>query len=271
MHSILIFGIAGAAAASLIYGIIFWRQLDSVLASRVAMVLSLTVPVSVAAFLIARSIAAGFPLLSGTDSVFCLLAATATIGTWRIGRQLSGGAAAASHGPLPALRFWSSAAAAALLAAAMFPGVATAAQAPLPALRSLWLLIHVSTTIAGEGFFLLGFGMAIASLWSRHPENEMFHRLSAAAISIGYPLFTAGALLFGSLWAHQAWGRYWGWDPKEVWALVTWISYTVYLFLQISGYKRKTLMDIIAITGFVLALFTFLGVNLLFSSLHSYL
>jgi ABC-type transport system involved in cytochrome c biogenesis permease subunit len=89
-------------------------------------------------------------------------------------------------------------------------------------------------------------------------------------VGIGYPFYTLGALIFGAIWAEQAWGRYWSWDPKETWALVTWLVYTLYLHLRLVRRNTSSLPPIIVILGFLIALFTFLGVNYLLSGLHSY-
>ncbi|HAV42339.1 MAG TPA: c-type cytochrome biogenesis protein CcsB, partial [Acidobacteria bacterium] len=90
------------------------------------------------------------------------------------------------------------------------------------------------------------------------------------AVAAGFPLFTLGALVFGMIWASRAWGRYWSWDPKEVWSLITWLFYALYLHTRlVMGWKGKR-SALIAIIGFLAALFTFFGVNYLLSGLHSY-
>lgn len=94
--------------------------------------------------------------------------------------------------------------------------------------------------------------------------------ISYRAIAIGYPLFTLGGLIFAMIWAQEAWSRFWGWDPKEVWALITWLFYTAYLHLRLSrgwvGEKSAWL----AVIGFIVVLFTLIGVNLVIAGLHSY-
>ncbi|WP_042122091.1 cytochrome c biogenesis protein CcsA [Paenibacillus senegalensis] len=101
-------------------------------------------------------------------------------------------------------------------------------------------------------------------------DEEDIDEMSYRAIAIGYPIFTLGALIFAMIWAHEAWGRFWGWDPKEVWALITWLFYAAYLHLRLSrGWQGKK-SAWLAVLGFVVVLFTLVGVNLLISGLHSY-
>ena len=95
-------------------------------------------------------------------------------------------------------------------------------------------------------------------------------RLVAAAVGIGYPVFTAGALVFGAIWAETAWGAWWSWDPKETWALVTWLIYTAYLHTRLVKRLRGRVSAVLALVGFAATVFTFFGVNYLLSGLHSY-
>jgi ABC-type transport system involved in cytochrome c biogenesis permease subunit len=83
-------------------------------------------------------------------------------------------------------------------------------------------------------------------------------------------VFTVGALVFGAVWAEQAWGAWWSWDPKETWALVTWLVYTFYLHVRLIRKKTGALPAWISVIGFACTLFTFFGVNFLLSGLHSY-
>lgn len=90
------------------------------------------------------------------------------------------------------------------------------------------------------------------------------------SVLIGYPVFTLGALIFAAMWAQIAWGRYWGWDPKEVWALITWLFYAAFLHLRLSkGWEgRKSAW--LAIVGFAIVMFNLVAVNLIIAGLHSY-
>jgi ABC-type transport system involved in cytochrome c biogenesis permease subunit len=144
-------------------------------------------------------------------------------------------------------------------------------QPPIPALKSFWLVLHVLFSFIGEAFFVVSFVAAIALLATRNEDRRAdMDRLVATSIGIGYPIFTAGALVFGAIWAQTAWGSWWSWDPKETWALVTWLLYTAYLHTRLSKRLRGRTSAILAIVGFVATIFTFFGVNFLLSGLHSY-
>jgi ABC-type transport system involved in cytochrome c biogenesis permease subunit len=90
------------------------------------------------------------------------------------------------------------------------------------------------------------------------------------AIAVGYPIFALGGLVFASIWAHQAWGRFWGWDPKETWALVVFLFYTFYLHLRLSRGWQGLKSAWLSVIGFLVVMFTLVGVNLLIAGLHSY-
>lgn len=146
-----------------------------------------------------------------------------------------------------------------------------------PALRSYWLALHVSLVFVGEGFFTVAFASGILYLAGsrRHGPGdsdwlERLDTLGYRAIAIGFPFFTLGGLFFGAIWAKHAWGRYWGWDPKETFMLVTWLVYVLYLHVRIQRNWRGRRAAWIAVLGFLLALFTFAGVNFLIRGLHSY-
>ncbi len=99
---------------------------------------------------------------------------------------------------------------------------------------------------------------------------EMLDEVTYKSIAIGFPIFTLGGLIFGAIWADQAWGRYWSWDPKETWSLITWFIYAFYLHSRmIRGWRGKK-VAIVSVIGFMAVIFTYLGVNLLLSGLHSY-
>lgn len=101
-------------------------------------------------------------------------------------------------------------------------------------------------------------------------DPEMLDEISYRGIAVGFPLFTLGALVFGMIWAQKAWGSYWSWDPKETWALISWLFYSGYLHMRIvRGWEGKKAAWV-AVAGFIVILFTLVGVNLLISGLHSY-
>jgi cytochrome c-type biogenesis protein CcsB len=99
---------------------------------------------------------------------------------------------------------------------------------------------------------------------------DMLDEITYKSIAVGFPIFTLGGLIFGAIWADQAWGVYWSWDPKETWSLITWFIYAFYLHgRMIRGWMGKK-VAIVAVIGFVAVVFTYLGVNLLLSGLHAY-
>lgn len=148
----------------------------------------------------------------------------------------------------------------------------------VPALRSHWLALHVSLVFVGEGFFTVSFVAGILYLLQARRRTaserevllERLDRLIYQTIAIGFPFFTLGGLFFGAVWAKHAWGRYWGWDPKETFMLVTWLVYVLYLHVRLQRGWRGKRTAWIAVLGFLLALFTFAGVNFLIRGLHSY-
>ncbi|CAM3570094.1 c-type cytochrome biogenesis protein CcsB [Marinicrinis lubricantis] len=101
-------------------------------------------------------------------------------------------------------------------------------------------------------------------------DPEDLNEISYRAIAIGFPIFTLGGLIFAMIWAHYAWGRFWGFDPKETWALITWLFYSAYLHFRLSrGWQGKP-SSWLAVIGFVIVMFTLIGVNLVIAGLHSY-
>ncbi len=102
------------------------------------------------------------------------------------------------------------------------------------------------------------------------PDDDRLDKLIYRAIALGYPLFTVGGLIFGMVWANKAWGRYWGWDPKETWALITFLVYSIYLHVRLGRGWNGTWTACLSVIGFIVTMFTLFGVNFLISSLHSY-
>jgi len=158
-----------------------------------------------------------------------------------------------------------------LVALASSPLMPKDATPLVPALQSYWLWLHVSVTLLGEAFFAVAFITSIMYLAAKTPEKKAeMDSVSYRCVAVGFPLFTLGGLVFGMVWAYKAWGTYWSWDPKEVWSLITWFVFALYLHTRIvMGWKGKR-SAIIAIIGFLAALFTYFGVNYLLSGLHSY-
>jgi ABC-type transport system involved in cytochrome c biogenesis permease subunit len=136
----------------------------------------------------------------------------------------------------------------------------------MPALKSPWLTIHVVTAIAAYSAFTLAAGLAIIQLLRTvSEEDNSIYRL----VSFGFAALSLSIVL-GAIWAEQVWSSYWTWDPKETWALVTWIIYAIYLHLHRHKGWRGSKARILVIAGFILVLFTFFGVNYLLPGLHSY-
>jgi cytochrome c-type biogenesis protein CcsB len=101
-----------------------------------------------------------------------------------------------------------------------------------------------------------------------NPED--LDEISYRSIAIGYPIFTLGALIFAMIWAEIAWSRFWGWDPKEVWALISWLFYSFYLHVRLSRGWQGSYSSWLAVIGFIVIMFTLIGVNLVIAGLHSY-
>jgi len=101
-------------------------------------------------------------------------------------------------------------------------------------------------------------------------STDFLDEITYKAISIGFPVFTLGGLIFGAIWADQAWGTYWGWDAKETWSLITWFVYAFFLHSRFMRGWRGKKVAVVAVVGFVVVIFTYIGVNLLLSGLHSY-
>lgn len=166
-----------------------------------------------------------------------------------------------------------------LMALASSPLMPSEAAPLMPALQSYWLWLHVSVTLIGEAFFAVAFVTSIMYLIADSKEKkgvktglsaEKLDSISYRCVAIGFPLFTLGGLVFGMVWAYKAWGSYWSWDPKEVWSLITWFVFALYLHTRlVMGWKGRR-SAIIAILGFLAALFTYFGVNYLLAGLHSY-
>jgi ABC-type transport system involved in cytochrome c biogenesis permease subunit len=145
----------------------------------------------------------------------------------------------------------------ALVALASSPLMPKNATPLVPALQSYWLWLHVSVTLLGEAFFAVAFVSSILYLRADSEEKkEKMDSVSYRSVAVGFPLFTLGGLIFGMVWAYKAWGTYWSWDPKEVWSLITWLVFALYLHTRIvMGWKGKR-SAVIAIVGFLAALFT---------------
>ncbi|MDO9528479.1 MAG: c-type cytochrome biogenesis protein CcsB [Syntrophales bacterium] len=167
-----------------------------------------------------------------------------------------------------------------LLAYASLSGDMESQIQPLvPALQSNWLTSHVISCFFGYACFAISFGTSILYLIRQRfkknpvnflPEPEFLDEVTYKMISIGFVLLTLG-IITGAAWADHAWGRYWGWDPKETWSLITWLIYAAFLHARLVRGWKGTRMSLISIFGFLAVIFTYLGVNYVLSGLHSYL
>lgn len=152
-----------------------------------------------------------------------------------------------------------------------------------PALRSFWHPFHVVFAFLGNAIFTLAFCSGIMYLLQEHqlkskkigalakrlPPLKVLDDLNYQSLTFGFPLLTLG-IITGAIWADYAWGRYWGWDPKETWSLITWLLYAALLHQRLTVGWRGRKAAIMAIVGFMVVIFTFLGVNLILPGLHTY-
>jgi len=150
----------------------------------------------------------------------------------------------------------------------------------VPALKSYWMKIHVPTNFIGYGCFAIAAMLGVAYLirarvpddskWAqRLPTLKQIDDVSYRSIALGFAFFTVATIL-GALWAAEAWGAYWSWDPKETWALIVWLNYAAWLHLRYTKGLRGTPMAWWAVIGLFVTTFAFLGVNMFLSGLHSY-
>ncbi|HEY6897711.1 MAG TPA: c-type cytochrome biogenesis protein CcsB [Rhodocyclaceae bacterium] len=149
-------------------------------------------------------------------------------------------------------------------------------QPLVPALQSYWMKIHVPANFVGYGAFalsaMLGVAWICASkgiLADRLPSPEVLEDVMYKAIAVGFAFFTIATIL-GALWAAEAWGTYWQWDPKETWALIVWLNYAAWLHMRLTKGLRGAALAWWAVTGLLVTTFAFLGVNMVLSGLHSY-
>jgi cytochrome c-type biogenesis protein CcsB len=150
----------------------------------------------------------------------------------------------------------------------------------MPALRSYWLTYHVLCGVVAYGAFASAFAASVLYLikkkWPRGrianmvPALEALDRITYRMIAFGLPFQTL-LLILGAVWAEEAWGTYWSWDPKETWALITWLVYLAYMHTRIRKGWKGVPTAILSISGFVVVVFTYLGVSFWLVGLHSYL
>ncbi len=159
----------------------------------------------------------------------------------------------------------------------------------VPALNSYWLAIHVTAMTLASGTFMVGAVLAVVYLFAeRHarrvaaglptrygevfrllPSAERLDQIAYRTVVFAFPIWTFG-IMAGAIWADQAWGRYWGWDPTETWAFITWVVYACFLHARVTAGWRGRRAAFIQLAGFGCLLFNLLGVSLFITGLHSY-
>jgi len=160
------------------------------------------------------------------------------------------------------------------------------AQPLVPALNSYWIKIHTSAAMISSGIFMVAFAATVLYLVkdvverrqlasggevrpSRLPSAEAIDRVAYRTTAFAFPIWTF-AVIAGAIWAQEAWGRYWGWDPKETWAFITWVVYAGYLHARATAGWKGRVAAYIGIVGFVTLMFTYYAVNLWIVGKHSY-
>ena len=160
----------------------------------------------------------------------------------------------------------------------------TDASELMPSLRSVWLAIHVTVATLSVAVFTIGFSLGVMyliqdrletatdrprSFMSRLPDARALERLTYAVHIVAFPMWTF-TVIAGAIWARQAWGSYWNWDPKEVWSFVIWVVYAAYLHARATtGWKRQNAVWI-ALVGYGCIILNFAVVNVFFVGQHSY-
>jgi cytochrome c-type biogenesis protein CcsB len=155
----------------------------------------------------------------------------------------------------------------------------------VPALDSVWFIIHIAAAALASGIFLVGFvtawmyllragyergvnrGLLPVGAWL--PSADTVERLTFRLHAFAFPIWTF-AVIAGAIWAEAAWGRYWAWDPKEVWAFISWVVYAAYLHARATPSVKANVAAWLAIIGWLTMLMNLFGVNIFFESLHSY-
>lgn len=157
-----------------------------------------------------------------------------------------------------------------------------------PALQSAWLVIHVFVASLGTAFFAIGFALSVVQLLQQRrerlaftgvatklkfvqtlPTAERLENLAYRINIVGF-IFWTFTLMAGAIWAERAWGRYWGWDTKEVWTFIIWVIYAGYIHARATRGWRGSRAATLAIVGFTAVMFNFTVVNVFFKGLHAY-
>ena len=156
----------------------------------------------------------------------------------------------------------------------------TEAAELMPSLKSVWLVIHVTVATISVGLFAVGFVVALLYLAQDRfgadrgvlralPPGRTLERLTYGLHIVAFPLWTF-TLIAGAIWARQAWGSYWNWDPKEVWTFIIWVVYAAYLHARVTRGWRRQSATWVAVAGFVCIIVNYAVVNVYFVGQHSY-
>lgn len=168
-----------------------------------------------------------------------------------------------------------------MLVSTTIPGVETVVVPQI--YKSAWLTVHVGTTLAGDGMFAVMFAVSImyllqerqikkkrfGKIYSRLPSLETLDSINHQALIWGFPLMTIG-IITGAIYAQHALGSYWRWDPKEVWAVITWLGYAVLLHERLTVGWRGKRAAVLSIACFAVLIFSFIGISLWASDYHSF-
>lgn len=163
-----------------------------------------------------------------------------------------------------------------LLAIASSPAIAPSQIAPVvPSLQSYWLVIHVLSMIIGIAFFTTGFGATVLYMWRGMKTKDFddirrIEEMAYKAIALGFPFYGIGGLVFGGIWAKEAWGSYWEWDPKETAMLTAWLVYAVYLHARVKWGPQAKIVGWLSIVAFLSVLYAWIGINYFVGGLHSF-
>ena len=167
-----------------------------------------------------------------------------------------------------------------MIASALSPDIVVQID---PVLKSWLFPVHIIFAFLGNAAFALAFGAGVmyllqnrmlkskrfTGIYQLFPSLDTLDKVNYTCLSVGFPLMTLG-IISGAFWANTVWGSYWSWDPKETWALLTWLLYAVLLHGRLSVGWRGRRAAIFSIIAFVFLLFTFLGVNLLLGGYHTF-
>ncbi len=263
------FMLAAYVGAFVVYGMGFWSRNEKMqqVATKVVYV---GLVLTVAALILRSVLIGGLPLNNGFEFGLCFVFAAA-LAYVIIEKQFSIGGLGLFVMPiLVALCCW-------------LVSVDLTIEPVMPALRSYWLSVHVSAAVIAYGSFAISFAVSIAYLLkdkssdnaqSRLVQNlptlKVLDEITYKLIFVGLPFLTI-MLVTGAVWAEYAWGSFWSWDPKETWALITWLVYAIYLHTRLMrGYKGKRAAWL-SVLGFAAVIFTFFGVSYLLPGMHSYL